>query len=275
MKKAMKTLAVFMVMMLALTGSVPTVTEAKAKTSIIVTNKSTGKKIGKKVSVKKGKKLQLKVKYGKNDVTKKAKYKTSNKKVVTVSKKGKITAKKVGSCTIKVTYKKKTKKIVVKVTNNVTTKKPSTENKEPSTENKESTTKEDTTNKTIETKDCGQESDPHPECDHEWIYPSFYSDPPMSYHFYLTEEDTNHFYLFAIYCKKCKTIAETKPISYVDTINYTNADYTNAITYYLKAWADMPKHKHDKITVYTRLPGGSWSVDPKCSICHTGFSGDN
>ena len=90
--KKVKALVMIMVMVTALTGSVPAV-EAKTKTSITVVNKATGKKIGKKVTLKAGEKIQLKVKYGKKNVTKKAKYKTSNKRIAAVNKKGKITAK--------------------------------------------------------------------------------------------------------------------------------------------------------------------------------------
>ena len=58
---------------------------------------------------------QLTVKYGNKNVTKKAKYSTSNKKVATVNKKGKVTAKKAGKVTIKVKYKGKTNKIKITV----------------------------------------------------------------------------------------------------------------------------------------------------------------
>lgn len=59
---------------------------------------------------------QLKVTYAGKNVTKKATYKSSNKKVATISKKGKIDAKNVGSATITVKYKGKTKKLSLKVT---------------------------------------------------------------------------------------------------------------------------------------------------------------
>lgn len=114
-------IATIMVMAMVLTGATPTITEAKTtKSSIKVTNKSTGKKInvlnlmvGESLQIK-YEQVQLKVMYGKKDVTKKAKYKTSNKNV-TISKKGKITAKTAGTCTVTVKYKNKTKKIKVAV----------------------------------------------------------------------------------------------------------------------------------------------------------------
>lgn len=59
---------------------------------------------------------QLKVTYAGKNVTKKAAYKSSNKKVASISRKGKIDAKKTGSCTITVKYKGKTKKLSLKVT---------------------------------------------------------------------------------------------------------------------------------------------------------------
>ena len=81
----------------------PNTVEAAAKKSVTVSVST------KKLAPKKS--AQLKVKYGKKNVTKKAKYKTSNKKVLTINKKGKITAKKVGKATVTVKYGKKTKKV--------------------------------------------------------------------------------------------------------------------------------------------------------------------
>ena len=52
---------------------------------------------------------QIKVKYGKKNVTKACKYSITNKKIATVNKAGKITAVKTGTATIRVKYKKKKK----------------------------------------------------------------------------------------------------------------------------------------------------------------------
>lgn len=84
---------------------------AKSKATIKVTVDKTQLN----VSDKDNKTAQLTVTYNNKNVTKKAKYSTSNKKIVTVNKKGKITAKKKGKVTIKVKYKGKTKKIKITV----------------------------------------------------------------------------------------------------------------------------------------------------------------
>ena len=123
MKNIMKTIVTIMVMAMVITGFTPTVAGAKGKTSITVVNKTTGKKMSKKNTLKVGQKLQLKVKSGKKDVTKKAKYKASNKNVK-VSKSGKITAKKAGSCKVTIKYGKKSKNVIFAVKAN--TSKPST-----------------------------------------------------------------------------------------------------------------------------------------------------
>lgn len=71
----------------------------------------------KKLTLKKGKTYKLKVSYKPNTKSikeaagKKIKWKSSNKKVITVTKTGKIKAKKVGKATITVTYSKKIKAI--------------------------------------------------------------------------------------------------------------------------------------------------------------------
>ncbi len=82
---------------------IPNTVNAASKNSVIVSVNT------KKLTVNKS--AQLKVKYGKKDVTKKAKYKTSGKKIATVSKNGLIMPKKPGKATITVKYKGKTKKI--------------------------------------------------------------------------------------------------------------------------------------------------------------------
>lgn len=60
-------------------------------------------------------KTQLKVTYSGRNVTKSAKYSTSNKKIATISKKGVVTAKRTGTVKVKVKYKKNVRNITVKV----------------------------------------------------------------------------------------------------------------------------------------------------------------
>ena len=85
----------------------------------------------KKIEIRKAQKLKLKVNYAKGDSIKK--WKTSNKKVVTVSKSGKITAKKKGTAKITVTMKSGKKAVcTVKVT---TTKKSSSSGSSNSSSN--------------------------------------------------------------------------------------------------------------------------------------------
>ena len=269
--KRVKALVMVMVMVMALTGSVPTV-EAKTKTSITVANKTTGKKIGKKVTLKTGEKIQLKVKYGKKVVTKKAKYKTSNKNIATVSKKGKITAKAAGTCTVKVTYKKKTKKIKVVV-------------KAVEVKTEESTT-EAATKPKAEKKMATQEeldkfmdnyklySDPHPECDHEW-YPIYWSDTFLSVDDFRSMYK-EHLTLREVHCPKCDTMAETKPISITESINFTNDELTATIDYYLNGkntglyCEGSPRHKCKKVQRWS-YSSHRFSSDVICEICHAGY----
>lgn len=103
MKKIKRQILTLMMALMVMFTMMPNTVEAAAKKSVTVSVST------KKLAPKKS--AQLKVKYGKKNVTKKAKYKTSNKKVLTVNKKGKITAKKVGKATITVKYGKKTKKV--------------------------------------------------------------------------------------------------------------------------------------------------------------------
>lgn len=58
---------------------------------------------------------QLKVTYGGKNVTKSAKYSTSNKKIATVSKKGVVSAKKAGTVKVKVKYKNGVRTITIRV----------------------------------------------------------------------------------------------------------------------------------------------------------------
>ena len=100
MKRQVLTL---MMAVMVLFTMIPNTAEAAAKKSVTVSVST------KKLNVKRS--AQLKVKYAEKNVTKKAKYKSSNKKVLAVSKKGKITAKKSGKATVTVKYKGKTKKV--------------------------------------------------------------------------------------------------------------------------------------------------------------------
>ena len=103
MKKVKRQILTLMMALMVMFIMMPNTVEAAAKKNVTVSVST------KKLAPKKS--AQLKVKYGKKNVTKKAKYKTSNKKVLTVNKKGKITAKKVGKATVTVKYGKKTKKV--------------------------------------------------------------------------------------------------------------------------------------------------------------------
>lgn len=85
-------------------------------TSLTVTNKATGKKIPKTVSLKVKKKLTLAATVAPLTSKQKVTYSSSNKKIATVSSNGVITAKKNGTVTITVKSGKKTVKVKVKVT---------------------------------------------------------------------------------------------------------------------------------------------------------------
>lgn len=94
MKKAYMTLTAI-VMVLAIMFQPIEASAANAKPVV---------KVSQKV-ISKGTKAQLKAVCGSKNVTKKATWKTSNKKVATVSKSGKLTAKKAGTVTVTATYK--------------------------------------------------------------------------------------------------------------------------------------------------------------------------
>ena len=263
-----------MVMAIAVVGFTPTVAEAKStKTSITVTNKATGKKIGKKTSLMVYQKQQLKVMYGKKNITKKAKYKTSNQNVI-INKKGTITAKTAGTCTVTITYKKKTKKINVTVLKSPTaTPKKQLPKEEPSTE-------ESSTEDTPLVKDYVEshklDYNPHPECEHAWV-PVFYADT------YIPREKfgemyKEHLYLAEISCNKCNTVASTNPVSVDDVLNYTTEDFNNSINCYIDRTVKTPKHTHEFIQFFgpvgfaTGQYNGVWGIEKKCSIFN--YSGD-
>ena len=103
MRRTKKQILMIMTIVIAVLTMMPNTAEAASKNPLTVSVNA------KKLAVKKS--AQLKVKYGKKNVTKKAKYKTSSKKIATVSKYGKIVAKKTGKVTITVKYKNKTRKV--------------------------------------------------------------------------------------------------------------------------------------------------------------------
>ncbi|MCI8561583.1 MAG: hypothetical protein HFH03_10765 [Dorea sp.] len=108
--KKIRTFIFLLAVIMTLPVMVPNTAEASSKKTVTVSVKGTVKREG-KYSLELKKSGQFTVKYGKKNVTKKAKYKVSNKKVVAVDKKGKITAKKIGSCTVTIKYKGKIKKV--------------------------------------------------------------------------------------------------------------------------------------------------------------------
>jgi hypothetical protein len=117
-----KLLTIMLALTLILTGFTisPATLKAEAKSLKVSCKTNTIK--NKKLTMKKGKTAQLTVKFGKTNVTKKAKYKSSKPSVVKVNKTGKLQTLKKGAVTIKTTYKKKT--VSIKVTVKEITKKP-------------------------------------------------------------------------------------------------------------------------------------------------------
>ena len=270
--KRFKALVMVMIMVMALTGSVPTVEAKTTKTSITVTNKSTGQNIGGKIILLKGWKVPLRVKYGKTNVTKKAKYKASNKNI-TISKKGKITAKKVGTTTVTIKYKKKKKKFKVIVKPKVI----QTTTEQATTE--QATTEAKKSNKNATAEECAKileshklQDDPVPECNHEWEV-NLYQSPDVWIdcdNFYDLYQD--HLVLHEIYCKKCHDVAVTKPIPYREAKDYTSDDLAKVIEYYPDGhdWqVILPKHKHKKVCgwIPPSGPGDCWFSDDRCAIC--------
>lgn len=111
MKVTKRLLAVIVIAAVMVTA-LPNMVEAKAKTKPVLNKKKVTLTI---TNTKKNPKATLKVKGVSNKIAKKAKWTTSNKKVVTI-KKGKVTAKKAGKATItcKVQNRRLTCKITVK-----------------------------------------------------------------------------------------------------------------------------------------------------------------
>ena len=262
MKKIMKVIAIMMLMVMVLTGATPTVTEAKnTKTSITVTNKSTGKKIGKKLTLTQGKKLQLKVKYGKTNVTKKAKYKASNKNV-TISKKGKITAKKAGTTTVTIKYKKKTKKIKVTVKAKVV----QTTTEQATTEQTKQKHNEDNVISAEDAAEAARQK--MAQCEHEWSGPIFYSDvefPDEQFH----EMYKDHLFLWGVSCSKCGECRRTAAVPVTEALNYTSANFAAIVSD--KSVADAPCYgkgasHHHYVKTYVPM-ARSWIIDFDCIDC--------
>lgn len=114
-KRKLLTIILAFALLVTTLAAIPVTTQAK---SLKVTCKTNTIK-NKKIALKKGKSAKLIVKFGIEDVTKQAKYKSSKPKVIKVTKKGKLKALKKGTAKIKVTYKKKT--VTLKVTCKTTT----------------------------------------------------------------------------------------------------------------------------------------------------------
>lgn len=121
-------IGMLLVMAVSLIAPSVTVSAASKKKPALTVTANVKKSAYKKL--KKGDTVQLKVKYGKKNVTKKAKYKTSKKKVISVSKRGKLTAKASGTAAITVKYKGKIKKVKFTVMKTSEKKKTSDKNKD-------------------------------------------------------------------------------------------------------------------------------------------------
>lgn len=104
MKKTYKTLTAVLSIVLALTVMCQPIEASAANAKPVVKTSQT--------VISKGTTTKVKVTYNKKNVTKKATYKSSNKKVATVSKKGVVTGKKAGTAYITATYKGRTSKRV-------------------------------------------------------------------------------------------------------------------------------------------------------------------
>lgn len=114
MKIILKTIGFMLVLALTFT-SIPAAQVQAASKPVL---SSSQVKINKNsCSVKKGRKIKLVARYGKEDITRKGTWKSSKKSVATISKTGVLTAKKAGTTYITVKYKGKTSKklkVVVK-----------------------------------------------------------------------------------------------------------------------------------------------------------------
>lgn len=104
MKKTYKTLTAVLSIVLALTVMCQPIEASAANAKPVVKTSQT--------VISKGTTTKVKVTYNKKNVTKKATYKTSNRKVATVNKKGVVTGRKAGTAYITATYKGRTSKRV-------------------------------------------------------------------------------------------------------------------------------------------------------------------
>ncbi len=104
MRKINKLLTLILTMVMILTITYQPIDAAAAGAKPVVK--------ASKTVISKGTKTTVKVTYNKKNVTNKAKFKSSNKKVATVSKKGIVTGKKAGTAYITATFKGKTSKKV-------------------------------------------------------------------------------------------------------------------------------------------------------------------
>ena len=117
-KNWLRGMAMALTLAITLAGTAPSMpAQAAAKNiTIKVNSPKKGAKLAKtKLTVHGKTAVQLKVNQGAKNVTAKAKYKSSNGKVVSVNRKGRITVKKNGTATLTVKYGGKAKKLKVSV----------------------------------------------------------------------------------------------------------------------------------------------------------------
>lgn len=115
-KNWVKGIALALAFTIAAAGASPAQAQAaSAKKLIVNTNAKAGSgvRLHKKDLHVHAKTAQLKVRYGRQDVTKKASYKPSSKKVLSVNKDGRITVRKKGTAGLVVKYKGKSVKLTV------------------------------------------------------------------------------------------------------------------------------------------------------------------
>lgn len=115
-KHWLKGLAMAVALVMAVSASVPTPVHAAGKMTLKVESPKKGVKLsGSKLKLHVKKSTQLQVRYNGKAVTTKAKYKSSNPKVVSVNRKGRLAVKKNGTATLTVKYKGMSKKLKVTV----------------------------------------------------------------------------------------------------------------------------------------------------------------
>ncbi|EOS43362.1 hypothetical protein C810_03850 [Lachnospiraceae bacterium A2] len=115
-KHWLKGLAMAVALVMAVSASVPTPVHAAGKMTLKVESPKKGVKLsGSKLKLHVKKSTQLQVRYNGKAVTTKAKYKSSNPKVVSVNRNGRLAVKKNGMATLTVKYKGMSKKLKVTV----------------------------------------------------------------------------------------------------------------------------------------------------------------